>query len=336
MYTPYCVVMTDGQERLDIPFFGQLRSVVQPVDILTLLAVPAVLVAVFSLPVETREALAFSYSEPTLLTAFTANYVHLGVGHLLTNLAGYAMVVPIVYLLSAFAGKRQWFYVVTVTFLFALPVALSFLNLAVSRPGVAVGFSGINMAFVGYLPLALAGYLHVNFDIDATLDLAGGLFFVGLAIVGLLSVQSPLTLVATAAALGSAALYWLSFAGGDLEMQFDARAAANTPGYLELAGVAVVLFVGLTVVAFPLDPISEASVVNVYVHLLGYAIGFIATYISVDMIHNLSAGQFWPDEAPGAGPADDSESAPTTAPAATAQRAARRNETSSTDGGFQF
>lgn len=269
-------------------FSRVLRSAVRPADVVAILAVPLVLVGVFLLPEGTRRALAFSYTEPTLLTAFTANFVHLGAGHLLANVASYALVVPLVYLLSALSGRRLRFFVAFTTFLLALPAALSYLNLAISRPGIAVGFSGVNMAFVGFLPLALSSFLREHFAVDGELDVAGGLFFAGLAFVAVLSVQSIVTYGVAAASVLAAALFFFSAVELRGPTRPDIRAAAAAGGYFELAAVAFVLFAGLPMLAFPADPVDGGTIVNLYVHLLGYALGFIATYATVHVTRQMS------------------------------------------------
>lgn len=279
-------------QSTDEPFAQRLRSAVHPVDVLVLCAIPMVLLGVFTLSAARREALAFSYTDPTVLTAFTANFVHLDVGHLLANLGAYALVVPVVYLLSVLSGKRRRFWIVFTVFLVVFPVALSFLNLAIARPGAGIGFSGINMAFVGYLPIALAGYAAVRFDVGPERDLAGALFFAGIALIAVLSVQSVLTYGLAVAALLAALLYWLSMLEHRGGARFDVRAAVNAAGDFELAVAGIVLFAGLPLIAFPIDPALDAGTVNLYIHLLGYALGFIATYLTV-----LTMSRFATDDA---------------------------------------
>jgi len=279
--------VNDGDDVFGGSFPQVLRTAVRPADLMAILAVPLVLVGVFALPEATRRAMAFSYTEPTLWTAFTANYVHLGADHLLANVASYTLVVPLVYLLSVLSDRRRRFFVAFTSFLVAFPAALSYLNLAIARPGVSVGFSGINMAFVGFLPLALAGFLRAHFDVDAELDLAGGLFFAGMTLVAVLSVRSVVTVAVAGAALLAAGLFFSSVVDLQERTRPDVRAAVDAGGYFELAAAAFVLFVGLPMLAFPSDPVADGSVVNLYIHLLGYALGFIATYVTVHVATRL-------------------------------------------------
>lgn len=272
------------------PFSQALRDSVRPVDVLAVCAVPAVLVGVFALPVETRRAMAFAYGDPSLATAYAANFVHLDAGHLAANVLAYAFVVPVCYLLWALGGTRRRFYVVFATFLLALPFALSLSNLVVPRTGFTVGFSGIVMAFAGVLPLAIATYLDEQFGVDATQELAGALFFIGLALVAVLGVRSAATGAAAGMALGGAALYAVPVLeqARDERVRSDLRAVAGVPGYLELAAAGVIVFVSLPAVAFPVETV-DAGVVNRYVHLVGFSLGFVPAYATTLLAPRVAA-----------------------------------------------
>jgi len=236
-------------------FFGTLGSRTGVADVAALLSVPAVLWFAFLWPVGVRRSLAFEYTDPSLLTSFASNFVHLDGGHLLVNLA-------------------------------------------VVRPAFAVGFSGITMAFVGYLPFALADYVEVNFDVGPASAVAPALFFLGLALISVLSVRSVLagdtTLLAgtgglVLAALLSALLY--AVAAYDRGEQFRARlaAAVGVPGCFEALVVGLLLVMAFPFVAFPADPASGTGALNLYVHLLGYALGFIVMYTTAETVGGLFA-----------------------------------------------
>ncbi|MEF8781838.1 MAG: hypothetical protein V5A39_08565 [Haloarculaceae archaeon] len=268
-------------------FVGALRDRTGVGDVGALLSVPAVLVVLYLLPSALRRSLAFEYTDPSLLTAFAANFVHLDGGHLLVNLAIYALVVPVLYALSVTSGSRQRFYTAFLTFVVVFPFVLSYLNLAVVRPAFAVGFSGVTMAFVGSLPFAVAESLDARFDVGPTTAVAPALFFFTLALISVLSVRSvipedPTVLLGISglalAAVLSALLY--AVVAYDRGEQFRAKlsAAAGAPGYFEVVVVGLLLVLALPFVAFPADPVTANGVLNLYVHLLGYALGFIVTY----------------------------------------------------------
>jgi hypothetical protein len=262
-----------------------------PVDVAVLLSVPAVLSVVYLFPDAVRQPLVFDYTDPSLWTAFASTFVHLDSTHLLVNLTTYALVVPMVYLLSVMSNSRHLFYSAFVAFVVVFPFILSYLNLAIFRPSVAFGFSGIVMAFVGFLPIALADFLETTFDIGPKRTIAPMFFFIGIALTSVLSVQSVVpenrtvllgsSGIALVAVL-SALLYALSAYRGGSAFRSKLRAALDASGYSELAVASLVLFLGFPFVAFPGTVAVGDSQLNLYVHLLGYALGFIMVYATVE------------------------------------------------------
>lgn len=295
---------TDSQQNVgsdprgSLPFVYQITAQLRWIDVVIVAAVPVVLGAVFAWPLELRQSLVFEYTDPSLLTGFAANFVHLDAGHLLVNVALYLLVVPIVYALSVTAGNRRQFYTVFVTVIFVFPALLSYLNLAMLRPAVGVGFSGIVMAFVGYLPVALDRYLAVQFDIEPRHTVAPALFFFSLAIIAVLSVQSVIpenttvllgTGGLTLAALLSTLLYGLSIVEKSDQVRQKVRTALDRTGYFELGVVGLLMCLVLPFVAFPASPSVGGTTLNLYVHLLGYALGFMVTYVTDEVTDRLDA-----------------------------------------------
>ncbi len=270
---------------------GLSQPVVTILEFAALGVVPLVLVAIFTLPEPLRRSFVFQYADPTLVTAYVAPFVHLGQSHLVVNLVGYAIVVPVVYALSTVSGQRRRFWIVFVTYILVFPPILSYLNLAIPRPAVGVGFSGIVLAFVGYLPIAIADFLDEHFGIGPRELVAPMTFFLGLALIAVLSVQSVVPANATVllgtaglvvATLLCALLFWIA-AINKQPFRPSSTSQAGMPGYLELAIAAGLLFIGIQFVAFPGDPIVAGGVVNLYVHLLGYALGFISVYSTLQV-----------------------------------------------------
>lgn len=275
-------VRDDGRE---VPALSvAVRDRVECRDLLALLAVPAVLVTVFALPAQTRADLAFSYEQPTLLAAYASHYVHLDRSHLLVNLGGYLLVVPTAYLLSVAANRRRQFLVVFVALVVAFPLVLSALNLLFVRPRVGVGFSGIVMGFVGYLPVAIIGVATRRLHVPVDRVRSQSLFFLGLALIAFVSVPG-LVGTAIAAASGLAALLFLIpvVENWDRSRHDRIRRAVGRAGNLELLLLGVVVFVGYLFVAFPEDVAvsDDGTVINLYSHLLGYALGYVGTYLSL-------------------------------------------------------
>lgn len=265
-----------------------LRSRTTVADVAVLAAVPLVLAGVFRLPRHVRSSFVFEYTDPSLLTAFTSAFVHFDRIHLLVNVGTYTVVVAVVFALAVTSGHRRQFYVVFANFVLVFPAVLSALNLSVVRSAVGFGFSGVVMAFAGYLPVALAEYADTHFDIGPRTAVAPVLAFLSLALIAVLSVQSVVAENTTVllgvsglvvATLLSAVLYATSVSERHANVTATLADTADRTGYFELAVVALVLVFGLPFVAFPATPQRLNSSVNLYVHLLGYTLGFLVTYV---------------------------------------------------------
>ena len=273
-------------EPVDHGPLAATRRLLRPGDVAVLATVPALLLLVFGLPRARREALALAYLDPTPLTAVTSHFVHLDVGHLGTNLAMYALVATVAYLLCALSGRRHEFFVAFAVFVLAFPAVLSALNVALSRPALGYGFSGVNTAFFGFLPIALTWYLSSGLGAPVRARDAPILFFASTTLVAVLAV--PVSFASTAIAVVGvlAATVYL------LECLPRASAVRRRltqvwrfrPGYVEVAVVGAGTLVIFPLAAFPPDPASGGQVLNLYGHLLGYALGFIASYVTFGLV----------------------------------------------------
>lgn len=258
-------------------FWAAVVRLSRPIDAVALASVPFVSVVAYLFAPDPGPGLVFSYGEPTILTAVTANFVHVGPEHLLSNLLSYALAILTVYVLSALAGRRHVFYTTFVAILVAFPLVLSVLNLAVPREGAFAGASGLVMAVSGLLPVALGGYLDRQFGLEIPSEVAGFLFLVGLAITALLAVPGGLGWIALPAVVGALG-YAVSVGRAGVDVD---RFRAAPAGFLEFALWSVGLFVFLVVAAFPAGSVVDETIVNTYVHFLGYALGFLSSYLTL-------------------------------------------------------
>jgi len=266
-------------------FADELSASVRVVDLIALAVPPVVLVAVFALPETARRSLAFAYIDPTLLSAFSAHYVHLETNHLLGNLAGYGLLAGVGYLLAALSGRRRLFFTAFATYLGAFPFALSALNLAVPRNAIGFGFSGINMALAGLLPILWYCYARDRFAPSASVTALPAVFFALVGWIALLALPVSTEgngLAGLAIGVAGALLALLYAASSDLRLPRSlrerARAVASRPGYGDLLAVGALVTVGYPIVGFPANPSGGGNVVNLYVHLLGFCLGFIGPF----------------------------------------------------------
>jgi len=260
------------------PFFDKIRDEGRLLDIPSILIVPSALIGVFQLPQETRWELAFTYSDPTLLTAFTANYVHITRSHLLSNLVGYLLLVVVAYLLALSNSNQMRLYTTLGVILFVFPVLLSYLNLAVPRPGTGFGFSGLNMALFGFVLVEFAAYLETYFTTNFGVENSPSFFFIVMAFValpyadmrggfGIIAISMALAVIYSAACLVS---YRPTVA--------TIRKSIDKQGYFELLVVVAILCPAFVAMAFPQNPVMKSTIVNLYAHLIGFCLGFITVY----------------------------------------------------------
>lgn len=257
----------------------RFREAVRVVDLLAILLVPAVLVLVFTFPTPARESLALSTDAPTVVSMYAAHFVHLDPGHISGNLAIYALVVPTVYLLAALGDRPQAFLIPFLAVLLLFPFVLSALHLALDTPGRVLGFSGLNMAFVGMVPLFEAIYLS-RLDRDVRLDHAPALFFAGAAVIAFRLVPGDPERLALTAAAGVLAAVFAGYAWRGISRETIVDLVGRSVEFELVAGAVVVFFLAVSL-GFPEDPTRPDGFVGVYTHFLGYAAGFVLTYLAL-------------------------------------------------------
>lgn len=260
--------------------FDNLNSFENAIVLIPASAVISIIINLFRLAESTRRTLSFAYADPSLLTAYAAPFVHFSAPHLAGNVAVFLLVSGAFYALSRHTGTPWLFLSALVAALSIFPVTLSLLNLAVPRDAVTYGFSGVNMALVGFLPVATARYVEAKRGrpIDATLLLAA--FFLSISGIAMLGVpRSPLTLAVGTAGLALTVLFGGTFVRHEQSLA-DSRdrwgASASDPTVI----VGVGTWVLLLATAFPQTVAAGGSVRNVYVHFVGYALGFMTAYLA--------------------------------------------------------
>lgn len=265
-------------------FSRTIRDGVRLVDCVALSTIPFLLLVVFALPQSIRLSYVFDYTDPTLVTSYTAHFVHLRAEHLVTNLVGYVLLAGVGYLVAVLTGNRRLFGIVSTSYLLAFPVVLSALNLAIPRDAVTYGFSGIVMAFAGFLPLLLCIYATDCLAIPAGVRHAPGVFFGALAIISLTALPTNRTTIGIAIASVLASLgYMFSGVQSWRATENDPSRSTRHSGWIELFVLGVALTVAYPVIGFRLTASSGPTVPNLYAHLLGYCLAFITPYIGLEL-----------------------------------------------------
>lgn len=277
--------MSDKTARGILPSF---RQGFNTYDLLKLSLVVIVLVGLFALPEAQKRALAFSYVDPTAFTAFTAHFVHLTWNHFVANLLGFVLLGGTGYILAVLGGRRQLFATLILLYLIVFPPVLSGLNLAVPREAITYGFSGLNMAVAGLLPLLLTEYAGQRIHGAIKTRHAPGFFFLVMTLISLIAIPTqPVTIVlATASGLITVVYAWQLIQ--EIRNQPDSvrpwpRSFTHRGGWLEFGVFSAIIVVGYPIIGYPADPATASQVVNIYVHTLGYALAFIGGYIGLEL-----------------------------------------------------
>lgn len=254
-------------------------------DVGLILLVPAILVVGYRLPPSIKGQLVLQYWNPTLLTAYTAHFVHLNGLHLLSNLLMYLVVVPLIYSQSVLTDRRTEFYIVFVSFLLVFPLILSGLNLVFPRPRIGYGFSGVVMAFIGYLTVIQWDYLAKFVFRGIHRNQSPIMFFFVTMIIAAARLPSS---------IGGNTVVGLSIAGGLLYLPSIAARNRKVPhhdwdsidnsGFLEIGFWGIVLVIAMPFFAFPVSPTGNGTILNIYSHFLGFGLGFLVPFIFLQLV----------------------------------------------------
>lgn len=248
-----------------------------PLGTVLVVSVPVVLASVHTLPVGVRRGLALDLAAPTPVSFYTAHFVHFGIEHLVSNLLFYVLATPITYLLARATDELRTFRRAFLTVLVVFPPALSGLTVALGRPALGYGFSGLNLALFGISTLLLGRFLSRRFDLVVD-DRGLSIFGVGVAVVALRALPSNVVTYLIAFGAGC-----LSLAVA-LERYWDRGSSGADPpparrGDAELAVVATVVCSLLPFVAFA-PATTVAAGLGLYVHFLGYALSYTVLYVA--------------------------------------------------------
>jgi len=124
--------------------------------------VPIIIISIFLLPETIKDSLVLHPSNPTFISVFFSNYVHLEFwNHLLGNLIFYLIVMILIFNIEMDKGR---FRKASLLIFIALPfVNSSFVIFFTPFLKNALGFSGIISAFYGYLLFSAYNFIKQNY-----------------------------------------------------------------------------------------------------------------------------------------------------------------------------
>lgn len=264
------------------------------VDLLLLSSVPVILTSVFLLPDGLQQGLALNREAPGLMTLFTAHYVHSGAPHFVKNLVVYVVTVVPAYFLCLSGGERRRFRVYFLFFVLALPFVLSPLDLLIFEAigldqGLSGGFSGIDAAFLGFLPITLFAFLRsrVNGDFEVSDSIV--LFLIGLLMIPVSYWRGIASIVPIVGVTLIVAFFLRNIL---IKVGFEALRASMKELRGKL-GYLVLVYLGLTLPTvgasglFPSALVNGGNFVNIFAHYLGFVLGFLVPYTTWSRLSNL-------------------------------------------------
>ncbi len=250
-----------------------------------LLALPAIAMGAGFLPERTtKRALGFAYTDPTPLTAYTSHVIHLDLGHLLGNLSTYVLLAGTFYGLCLLAAHQDFWRTVMIAYLLAFPPTLAALNLAIEREAISIGFSGMNTALLGALPVGIALVLTQYNTLtlrDAPVLVVPTLW--SIIVVGL--PRRPATGVAVALLIVLTLIYAHSvFRADRRSMRERIAPVLADPTASNRIAIATVLLLVYPLIIFSTGNDPSGPVPNHYIHLLGYCLGFLVAFIAAFLL----------------------------------------------------
>lgn len=250
--------------------------------------VPASLTLLFFLPSAPKEGLILHHADPNPVSLFTTSFMHENLHHFLSNFIVYFMLMIPIYLFSRWSEKRRKFYLMILLIFVPLPFLISsssllipasktFLSMPASK---SLGFSGINSALFGFVPYFALSYLKKihGWEVRITnfMNLALFLLF-GLIVLSYLSLAFPYILIPIA--------FW-AFFSGLLVRTYRKESLKNCLSSIKqtfeenrfFRGFSIMYILSFSLL-FPEKIRIASGIIDVNVHLVGFAFGFVVSYL---------------------------------------------------------
>jgi len=228
--------------------------------------VPGLLTVITLLPAGVTTSWILHVDAPSAQAVYLTNFVHSGWSHLAINIATYLVFVATLLTVAVYAEVHHTLFAVTTVFIVVVPGIVSGYTLwLVSGSGVmtVVGFSGVNAALLGYIPVVLFRFFHerVTPEIRAHHSLA--VVAVVLAVVFSVwsGVRELTILLGSLGVVGLSLTWWLG--------RGEWRTITTSAPHVMLVWSATIVFLGGAHGMF----VNTGPSTNVYGHLSGFVTG---------------------------------------------------------------
>lgn len=228
----------------------------------------------FFLPKSVQQVFILDFQSVSVFNLFSYAFVHRGFNHFANNLFSYVTLAPLAYLLCVLAREKRFFRYTWLSFVLAFPVVIALIELASPvTPGTSAGFSGVDSAFLGFLPISLMLFLRNRVSEEVQVVHAVVLYLVAAGMISFIySGVSGLVLGTFAATILLVAFYTCRTGAGEFKKVF--AEIASMQGYLELVLFALLLFLLSPMMIFPENISRGSGTVDIFAHYLGLTLGF--------------------------------------------------------------
>lgn len=232
------------------------------------------LLVVFFISINSKSELVLDKSNPTIIAAYTMNFVHKDIEHLAGNLFSFAFISFITLFILSLSGKVRFFYKILTINLILMPILVSIVWLFLSSPQLqrTMGFSAIVASFFGsFILLYIRDFMRrikIYLDLSHVRNWIAGLIASMLAFVYL---PYHKNIIMLGIPLAVAILFYVL----TIKSMKSSNERFSTRKSILLVSSAFVLVPLLSDALFPLN-IGNTDVLN---HYTGFLFGFLVSSV---------------------------------------------------------
>lgn len=260
------------QSRSTNSLLNDIVTEVRVPDLLLIMSVPLILSLVFILPKSIQNGLILEFGSPSIINLWSSAFLHRGLNHFIANTILYCILIVPIYSLFVLAQERTLFRFTFVSFLLVLPAVIALVNIAVINQGTGAGFSGIDSAFFGVLPLSFVLFIQNRISSEIEQRHSVPLFLMIASIIAFVysGVFAFFCFLFVALSLAIYQIYQLGFP----EIKKTVNNLLTMRGYLEMVVFSAALFLLSPVLLFPQEIVQQGHTVNILSHYVGLVFGF--------------------------------------------------------------